>query len=630
MIPTDNMFCLAAGWEAAGFDDSGWSSGPGGFTGGETTAATVTSLAGWLNTSTLPAPTALGGRPYYFRTHFTLGSTNDLSLIFTNRIDDQAVWYINGVRVWDLNHPNLPEVCVPGGAGGGEATTNYIFSLTPAQLGGIINPNGDNVLAVSVHQNGPGSSDMVFATAVASAVSAPPTIDYPSSSLTNRSVAQCIGSTTLSVTASGSPAPTYQWTHAGTNLPGATAATLAINNAQPAQAGTYQVIVSNVNGVVTSTPATVVTVIADTTPPTVRYVYAGANLTNVTIVFSEAIDIVTPSLGDMRDVNLQITDTNTLAIVTILDVVPLAGNLGYVLHTDPLNPSHGYEIYVSASQDACASLQMTDVTVPVYSFHSTPLPLGGTWRYLDNDIDPAANWPQNAFDDSLWSSAAGPFDSKRNAGGPGINCRPGGVMTNYFTDGTFTVPETCILLTSPVSGTNLVTAYFRAHFNYTGNTNATILELSGKFDDGGVVYLNGIELVRYGMAAGVVTDATFATRGGGDADREDVSRFYLPALLRSGDNVIAVDVHQANLTSSDMTMGLTVNALTLVQLATPARLRIVEVGANITITWTGGGTLQSSTDISSPANWANVVPAATSPYTTSAAGAKKFYRVTVP
>src|SRR5437773_9933266 len=55
---SDTTFCLnGTGWETTGYDDSAWPSGPGGFTGGENTPATLTSLAGLLNTTTLPAPT---------------------------------------------------------------------------------------------------------------------------------------------------------------------------------------------------------------------------------------------------------------------------------------------------------------------------------------------------------------------------------------------------------------------------------------------------------------------------------------------------------------------------------------------------------------------------------------------
>ena len=50
----------------------------------------------------------------------------------------------------------------------------------------------------------------------------------------------------------------------------------------------------------------------------------------------------------------------------------------------------------------------------------------------------------------------------------------------------------------------------------------------------------------------------------------------------------------------------------------------------VTITWSGGGTLISSEDITLPRVSWTVVVGATSPYTTPAAVAKKFYEVRIP
>jgi hypothetical protein len=63
------------------------------------------------------------------------------------------------------------------------------------------------------------------------------------------------GSAGFVVAANGTPPLTYQWLKDGTSLSGATAETLAFNPAQPADAGSYTVIVTNGAGTVTSTPA---------------------------------------------------------------------------------------------------------------------------------------------------------------------------------------------------------------------------------------------------------------------------------------------------------------------------------------------------------------------------------------
>jgi len=67
----------------------------------------------------------------------------------------------------------------------------------------------------------------------------------------------------FSIAASGSPLPGYQWQLNATNLPGATNATLLLNNLTTNQAGNYSVRVSNLAGATNS--STVTLVVAPTT-----------------------------------------------------------------------------------------------------------------------------------------------------------------------------------------------------------------------------------------------------------------------------------------------------------------------------------------------------------------------------
>jgi hypothetical protein len=60
----------------------------------------------------------------------------------------------------------------------------------------------------------------------------------------------------FSVTVTGRPAPTYQWSFNGTAISGATSATLSLTNVQTSSAGTYTVGVTNSSGSVTSSQAT--------------------------------------------------------------------------------------------------------------------------------------------------------------------------------------------------------------------------------------------------------------------------------------------------------------------------------------------------------------------------------------
>jgi hypothetical protein len=72
----------------------------------------------------------------------------------------------------------------------------------------------------------------------------------------SRTLASAGGEVTFSVSATGYPAPTYQWSFRGQPLAGATASTLLLTGVQPAAVGSYAVVVTNSVGSVTSAAAT--------------------------------------------------------------------------------------------------------------------------------------------------------------------------------------------------------------------------------------------------------------------------------------------------------------------------------------------------------------------------------------
>jgi hypothetical protein len=86
---------------------------------------------------------------------------------------------------------------------------------------------------------------------------------------------------TLSVSATGSPAPTFQWYRNGTALSGQTGASLKLSSVTVASAGTYTVVVKNSAGSVTSKGAVLTVIVppAFTTQPTARTLAAGATAT---------------------------------------------------------------------------------------------------------------------------------------------------------------------------------------------------------------------------------------------------------------------------------------------------------------------------------------------------------------
>jgi hypothetical protein len=96
---------------------------------------------------------------------------------------------------------------------------------------------------------------------------------------TNRTTA--LNSTvSFTVAANGSFPRSYQWQHAGTNLPGANSATLTIDSAQLTDAGPYHVIVTNLAGNITSQDATLTVLVSPiiSTQPQTQTAIAGTTV----------------------------------------------------------------------------------------------------------------------------------------------------------------------------------------------------------------------------------------------------------------------------------------------------------------------------------------------------------------
>ncbi|MBN2474231.1 MAG: lamin tail domain-containing protein [Pirellulales bacterium] len=104
----------------------------------------------------------------------------------------------------------------------------------------------------------------------------------------------------------------------------------------------------------------------------------------------------------------------------------------------------------------------------------------------------------------------------------------------------------------------ITTYYFRRHFTVDADPQDVELTITTLIDDGAVFYLNGHEVYRHGMPEGEINYLTPANRG---SDYPLEGPFSIPIdYLVQGDNLIAVEVHQTTLPSSDVVFGLIVEA----------------------------------------------------------------------
>jgi hypothetical protein len=188
------------------------------------------------------------------------------------------------------------------------------------------------------------------------------------------------------------------------------------------------------------------------------------------------------------------------------------------------------------------------------------VPVGAVWKYLDNGSDQGTAWRSTTFNDSSWAS---------------------GPAQLGYGDG----DEATIVSFGPDSANKYITTYFRRSFNVPDASIYQSATLRVLRDDGAVVYLNGVEVFRSNMPSGTVGYRTLAS-----AAIDDVT-FHQTAVsvgnLVSGNNVLAVEIHQANGTSSDISLDLELTASTSTQAPVVTRGPYLQLGTptSVVVRW---------------------------------------------
>lgn len=162
-------------------------------------------------------------------------------------------------------------------------------------------------------------------------------------------------------------------------------------------------------------------------------------------------------------------------------------------------------------------------------FWETVITKGDNWKYLVPTSEPSSTWRNLGFDDAAWKSGPSGF-------GLGDN------------DDATTVPQT-----------NSV--YIRKIFSVTNPATVDTAFLHVDYDDAFVAYLNGVEIAR----ANIGTKGTPPTYSQSANSNHEAMMYQngLPevfpianirALLKTGDNLLTMQVHNINTTSSDLTL----------------------------------------------------------------------------
>ena len=161
------------------------------------------------------------------------------------------------------------------------------------------------------------------------------------------------------------------------------------------------------------------------------------------------------------------------------------------------------------------------------------VPMGSDWKYLDLGFDAGITWRNISYNDYSWKS--GPAEL-----GYGDN------------------DENTVISYGGDSQNKYITSYFRRVFTLSQEEReAAQFGLTLLKDDGAVVYLNGVEIFRANMVCGAINYLTPA-RFFVDGASESSTNTYMVSreLLKVGENVLAVEIHQKSASSSDLSFDL--------------------------------------------------------------------------
>jgi len=177
------------------------------------------------------------------------------------------------------------------------------------------------------------------------------------------------------------------------------------------------------------------------------------------------------------------------------------------------------------------------------------------------------------------------------------------------------------------NGFPYVTYYFRTRFVLSNIVQGGALAFSGYIDDGAVFYLNGAEIYRLRVPANPVA-TTLATGYPCGGDATCLDSFTLPmgtlTNLAVGENVLAVEVHNYNSQSPDITFGLSLDRIEpIVRLA---RIDVSYSGNTITLSWDVSGFVLQSAD-SLEGSWSNVQGTVVSPFAVEVSESNRYYRL---
>ncbi len=222
--------------------------------------------------------------------------------------------------------------------------------------------------------------------------------------------------------------------------------------------------------------------------------------------------------------------------------------------------------FVANSSDLSFSLSLTGIE-GLPPTDQEIFPLQSVWKYLDNGTDQGTAWRDSSFNDASWASGPGELG---------------------YGDG----DESTTVSYGPDPSNKYITTYFRKSISIADVSSFTSFQLDVKRDDGVVIYVNGIEVWRDNLT-GTVSYNTLADYDAAD-DGDDLLTATIPtSYFVNGNNVIAAEVHQFVVNSSDLSFDMSLTGMGV----TPPSVPVITRGAYLNVATPNSIIIRYRTDI---------------------------------
>lgn len=278
---------------------------------------------------------------------------------------------------------------------------------------------------------------------------------------------------------------------------------------------------------------------ADITPPVVSTLSpldnatVVANTANLVLTFSEPVQKGTGNiLIKEGGVVTQTIDVTSAAVTVASNTVTI--NPADFTYTAAVNIEMPAGVFKDLANNNYAGI--SDPAAWNFTVQSQPPPgpqtlvaYGAAWKYLDNGTNQGTAWRATAFNDAAWASGPGQLG---------------------YGDG----DEATVVSFGPNAASKYITTYFRKAITIADPNAFATITGNVKRDDGVAIYVNGTEVYRNNLASAATytTLATLASDDGATPQAFSIS----PAAFVSGNNVIAVEIHQNAANSTDISFDL--------------------------------------------------------------------------